>query len=83
MPRFSDLIRRASEHAYVFMRKSDDWGRMFSYVEMIAKIFPKISDYDLLRRSAQDMYASVKVIASSSEITWNTFADIIYPCSFH
>lgn len=53
--------RRASEQAYVFMRKADDWGRMFSYVELIAKVFPKLSDYDLLRNSAQDMYANVKV----------------------
>lgn len=56
------LICRASEHAFVFLRKGDDWGRMFSYVEMIAKIFPKTSDYDLLRKSALDMYASIKVI---------------------
>lgn len=45
------------------MRNADDWGRMFSYNEMIAKIFPKISDYDLLRNAAQDMYANVKVNA--------------------
>lgn len=49
------------EHAILFVKKGDDWGRMFSYVEMIAKVFPKFSDFDILRQSSQDLYYTIKV----------------------
>lgn len=52
---------RASETSLVFMKKADDWGRMFSYVEMIATLFPNWSDYNLLKKASNDFYNSIKV----------------------
>lgn len=47
--------------ALFFGRKSDDWGRMFSYNEWIPKLFPKISEFDVLRESAMEYYDRIKV----------------------
>lgn len=60
LPFFSPKIRAAS-HALFFGRNSDDWGRMFSYNDWISKIFPKISDFDILRDGAMKFYDCIKV----------------------
>lgn len=52
---------RASESALIFMKNGDNWGRIFSYVEMIAHLFPIWSDYRLLKKSSEDLYNCVKV----------------------
>lgn len=52
---------RAAEHGFGFVKKSDDWGRMLSYHPMIPKLFPKFSEYDLLRDSSMKYYDCIKV----------------------
>lgn len=54
-------FNRAGKHGFLFSRKSDDWGRMFSYNEWIPKLFPKFSEYDLLRESAMKYHKCIKV----------------------
>lgn len=44
-----------------FLMVGDAWGRMFTYNEWIAKLFPNFSEYQLLRDFAMQTYAQVKV----------------------
>lgn len=52
----------------MFARKSDDWGRMFSYNEWIPKLFPNFSEFNLLRDTAMKYYDCIKVRNKISEV---------------
>lgn len=45
----------------MFAKKGDDWGRMFSFNEWIPKLFPNLSEYNLLRDTAMKFYNLIKV----------------------
>lgn len=62
---FSFNSYRAGEHALLFVRKSDDWGRMFSYSEWIPKLFPNYSEFNLLRDSAMKYHDCIKVLSQT------------------
>lgn len=52
---------RAGAHALFFVQKSDDWGKMFSYNPWIPKLFPKFSEFDMLRENSMKYYNCIKV----------------------
>lgn len=66
---FRNLIRlihrpfqsRASEAAMIFLKNGDAFGRMFGYLNWVAKVFPEISDYRMLRASAERFHECIKV----------------------
>lgn len=74
---FKYSIYRASVHAYEFVSKGDGWGRMFGYVEWIPKVFPKFSEFELLRNTAMKFYDWVKVTISSISLLI-----IMFQCEF-
>lgn len=45
-----------------FGQNADAWGRIFSLCEWTAKLFPKLSGFDMLREAAMKFYDSIKVI---------------------
>lgn len=52
---------RASEAAMVFLKNGDAFGRMFGYLNWVAKVFPETSDYRMLRASAVRFNECIKV----------------------
>lgn len=52
---------RASEHAFLFAKKASVWGRLLSILWWVPKVFPKWSDYDLLREASMKYYNCIKV----------------------
>lgn len=52
---------RASEHAFVFAKNASLWGRLLSILWWVPKVFPKWSDYDLLREASMKYYNCIKV----------------------
>lgn len=67
------VLSRARRSGYAFLQKSDDWGRLFSYVEWTAKVFPNLTDFNELKSSAHELYDCVKVTASSEIQIVNRF----------
>ncbi|XP_055317679.1 probable cytochrome P450 304a1, partial [Sitodiplosis mosellana] len=65
------LLHEAGKHGLLFARKSDDWGRMFSYNPWIPKLFPKFSEYDLLRDTSMKLYKSIKAICDDQYKTFD------------
>lgn len=55
------LTNRLGEHVWYFGRTASLWGRMFSMLWWVPKLFPKWSDYDALRESAMKYYDCIKV----------------------
>lgn len=58
-------VNRAASFALFFARKGDDWGRMFSYNDWIPKLFPKISEFDILREHSLRYYNCIKVFTDA------------------
>lgn len=75
----------AASLALFFGRKSDDWGRMFSYNEWIPKLFPKFSEFDILRDGAMKYYDRIKVFIEFEYLThWIEWTPIDFKsCSLH
>lgn len=44
-----------------FQRNACLWGRLFSVVEMIGKLFPEMSDFRKIKESADNMYSYMTV----------------------
>lgn len=59
------LWHRAGEHVLHFGKHASLWGRLFSILWWVPKVFPKSSDYDLLRESAMNYYHCIKVMRST------------------
>lgn len=53
---------RAGARVQFFGRNADAWGKIFSLREWTAKLFPKLSGFDMLREAAMKFYDSIKVI---------------------
>lgn len=54
-----------------FVMIGDSWGRMFGYNEWIPTLFPKISDYALLRDIAMEIYEAVGVLVQEQLKTYD------------
>lgn len=50
-----------SKQAFIFQRHGDDYGKLFSIVQPVAKIFPGGSDYDVIREASNSLYTFFKV----------------------
>ncbi|XP_031627919.1 probable cytochrome P450 304a1 [Contarinia nasturtii] len=57
IPRESmDGLYRAMENAFIFQRKSDIYGKLYSIIPSFAKYFPGWSDYKIGRKCSMDLY---------------------------
>lgn len=56
------LIHRAVENAFIFTRKTDNYGKLYSVIPNLAKWFPQMSDYNAGREAAIELYKFFKVI---------------------
>lgn len=56
-------LRRASDQALQFQRQGDNFGRLFSIIEWVAKLFPKTSEYEDIEKSSMKLYSFFKVIS--------------------
>lgn len=54
-----------------FILIGDSWGRMFGYNEWIPTLFPKLSDYDLLRGIAMEIYGAVQALVDEQLKTYD------------
>lgn len=52
----------AVEDAFTFQRKSDNYGKLFSVVPAVAKLFPEWSDYKPVRDASKRLYEFYAVI---------------------
>lgn len=59
-----DSFDRITEKAMQFQRKTDEWGKMFSIVPSVAKLFPEKSDYQPARDLSIYLYTFFKVFFS-------------------
>lgn len=59
---------RAAENSFVFLRKSDGYGKLFSIVPYISEWFPELSGYNACRESSLALYEFSKVA-----FLWNFF----------
>lgn len=55
------LVFSASEAAMIFLQKGDAWGRIFGYLNWVAKVFPESTDYRELRESTERYNAYIRV----------------------
>lgn len=62
---------RASEHAFEFQRKTDDYGKMYSLIPSIAKWFPETSDYNAARNASIGLYTIFKDIVDEHISTYD------------
>lgn len=53
---------RAAERALLFQRKSDNYGKLFSLIPLLTKIFPNKSDYKQAREASLQIHSYFKVI---------------------
>lgn len=51
----------AIENAFVFGQLTDNYGKLYSIIPGIAKLFPKWSDYKATRDASIDLYEFFKV----------------------
>lgn len=56
------LRNRAVEDAFTFQRKSDNYGKLFSVLPTVAKLFPEMSDYKPVRDASKRLYKFYAVI---------------------
>lgn len=56
------LICRSGAIVQLFGRNADAWGKIFSIQEWTAKLFPKLSGFDMLREASMKFYDYIKVI---------------------
>lgn len=52
---------RAVENAFIFQRKTDNYGKLYSLIPEFAKYFPKWSDYEAGRDSSIELYTFFSV----------------------
>lgn len=57
---------RASEISLVFLKKGDAWGRIFGYLNWVAKVFSETTDYRVLRATTERFNECIKVLSSFS-----------------
>ncbi|XP_031625482.1 probable cytochrome P450 304a1 [Contarinia nasturtii] len=77
------ILYKAFLNGSQFGKKGDDWGRMFSYNEWIPKLFPKFSEYNLLRETQMKYYNCMKEIIDEQHRTYDrnherNFLDIYF-----
>ncbi|XP_031627920.1 probable cytochrome P450 304a1 [Contarinia nasturtii] len=46
----------AVDNAFIFQRKTDNYGRLYSLIEEVAKYFPVMSDYTVARDASVELY---------------------------
>lgn len=66
------FLARLSKEAFVFQRKGDDYGKLFSIVQPIAKIFPKSSDFDSIKEASAKLHTFFKVSSNGNKQTPST-----------
>lgn len=54
---------RAVDNAFIFQRKMDDYGKLFSIIEQVAKWFPELSGFNAGRKSSMELYDVYKVFS--------------------
>lgn len=55
---------RAVEHGFVFQRKTDNYGKLYSLIENFAKYFPEWSEYRVSRDASIGLYKFFSVNCS-------------------
>lgn len=70
------LFDRAVDNAFLFQREMDDYGKLFSIIESVAKWFPELSGYRAGRESSVELYDVYKVL--NIKIVINIFKRIFH-----
>lgn len=71
------------ENAFVFQRKTDNYGKLFSVIPSIAKFFPTMSDYKHVRVASKGLYGFYAVIIIKIYKIFNPFDNILQIVSFY
>lgn len=63
-------LNRIGKNAIEFATKGDSYGRMFSLVPALAKFFPGISGYKVIRKASVELYKTAESLVMEQ---WRTF----------
>lgn len=69
---------RCAVHTSMISTKSSNWGRLFSHNPWIQRLFPKYSEYDILREASMEFYQRMKVYIMIFSHTTETNCHLIY-----
>lgn len=67
--------RRASELALQFQRKTDEYGKLYSVIPAVAKLFPEKSDYAAGRRASVRLFEIFKKMIDEQISTYDDSHD--------
>lgn len=59
-------LNSASEPAFTFGKKASLWGRLFSILDWVPKVFPNWSEYNMCRETSMVYYDCMKVLQKLS-----------------
>lgn len=65
-----DYLQRAVENSFIFQRVTDDYGKLYSIIPNVSKMFPEWSGYKAGRESSVVLYNIFKVIIF--HINWSS-----------